>query len=372
MLKAKLYVFCSYSIINGEERGKMAKGDRVRLGLSGCGSFGIVIASAVKRSWSSELVTCFDIIPERRRKYSERFECDQEESFKDIVERDDIDGVLLVAPNNVHAEQAVLAAEHGKHVFVIKPIANTLADGKRMIEACDKAKVVLMVGHPKRRQAESRKAKELLSQGALGKLIMVEANASSRQGFELTPDQFRWRGDDSGCPAGALMTIGVHDADLFNYLLGPIDTVFSFFNKLYIPAEVEDVTTTVFRFKSGMLGYLGANFASPRTNWMHIYGTDANLRWMVSHIDYDFDELHEVATRARPTSRMVLFEKGKGEREIPFTPVDGHLEEMEEYARCIRTGNRPETTGQVGLASLSLIRAAIDSARTGKPVKIQV
>jgi predicted dehydrogenase len=162
------------------------------------------------------------------------------------------------------------------------------------------------------------------------------------------------------------MTIGVHDADIFNYLLGPIDTVFSFFNKLYIPSEVEDVTVTVCRFKSGILGYLGANFATPRTDWMHIYGTDANLRWMVSHIDYDFDELHEVATRARPTSRMVLFEKGKGEREIPFTPVDGHLEEIEEYARCIRTGDRPETTGQVGLASLSLIRAAIDSATETK------
>ena len=105
---------------------------------------------------------------------------------------------------------------------------------------------------------------------------------------------------------------------------------------------------------------------------MHIYGTDANLRCMVSHIDYDFDQLQEVATRARPTTRLVLFEKGKGEREIPLTPVDSHLEEMEEYARCIRTGDRPETTGQGGLASLSLVRAAIDSARTGKPVKIKI
>jgi predicted dehydrogenase len=99
-----------------------------------------------------------------------------------------------------------------------------------MIEACNKAGVVFMVGHPRRRRAENRKAKELLDKGALGKLIMVESNASSWQGFELTPDQFRWRGDDSGCPAGALMTMGVHDADVFNYLLGPIDTVFSFFN----------------------------------------------------------------------------------------------------------------------------------------------
>ena len=355
-----------------KEEIKMSDGKRVRLGVSGCGSFSVVMGTAVKRSTTAELITCFDVIPEGRKKWSERFGCEQEKSYEDLVKRDDLDGVIVLTPNNVHAEQTVLAAQHGKHVFVIKPIANTIADGKRMIEACQKAGVVLMVGHPRRRMGGIRKIKEIVDSGTLGNLIMVEANSSSRQGFELTPDKYRWRGDDSGCPAGALMTIGVHNVDAFNYLFGPIKTVFSFFNKLYIPAEVEDVTATVCQFESGILGYVGANFASPRTDWIYIYGTKGNLQWTVPPIDLSFDERQEVAASGAPPQRLVLFEKGKEAREIPVPPSNPHLEEVEEFAHCIQTGGQPETGGRGGLVSLAFIRAAIDSARTGLPSKIEI
>lgn len=201
---------------------------------------------------------------------------------------------------------------------------------------------------------------------------MVEANASSWQGFELTPDKYRWRGDDSGCPGGSLMTIGIHDVDMFNYIFGPIKTVFSLFNKLYIPAEVEDVTTTVCQFESGILGYLGSNFASPRTDWIYIYGTEANLLWTVPPLDLPFEERHKVTAGKPNTTRLFIIEKGKGKREIPLSPINPYLEEIEEFSRCIQTGARPETGGREGLVNLAFIRAAIDSARTGKLVKLKI
>jgi len=102
-----------------------------------------------------------------------------------------------------------------------KTIANTIADGRRIIEACQKAGVTLMVGHYRRRNAGNRKLKELIHQGVIGKPIMIEANDSSGLGFELTPDKFRWRGDDTGCPAGSLMTIGIHTVDVFNLSFRP-------------------------------------------------------------------------------------------------------------------------------------------------------
>ena len=350
----------------------MDNGKRLRLGLSGCGSFSIVVASAVKRSNKAELITCFDVLPESRKKCSERFGCDQEKSFESLINRQDIDAVLLVVPNAFHAEQAVMAAEHGKHVYVEKPIANTIADGRRIIEACQKAGVTLMVGHYRRRNAGNRKLKELISQGVIGKPIMVEANDSSGLGFELTPDKFRWRGDDTGCPAGSLMTIGIHTVDVFNYLFGPIKTVFSFFNKLYIPAEVEDVTTTVCQFESGILGYLGSNYASPRTDWMYIYGTGANLLMTTYLLDMPVDQRHESTARTPAATKLVVFEKGKEARDIPLNPADPYLEEIDEFVRCVRSGDRPETDGPGALANLAFIRAAIDSARTGLPVKLKV
>jgi predicted dehydrogenase len=339
----------------------------VKLGLVGCGNFADCIASAVQKSNNAELITCFDILPKSREEFSKRYGCDQEHSYGDLLKRKDVDGVLVVSPNAFHAEQTELAAGHGKHVFVEKPIANTLADGERMIEACEKAGVVLMIGHLRRRSAGNRKARELIRNGVIGKPVMAEANVSSPGGFELNPNKFRWHGDDSGCPGGMLMTSGIHHVDTFNYLLGPIKSVFSYSNKLYIQAEIDDVTTTVFQFESGVLGYLGASYASQKANWMSIYGTQANLLWTISFPDSPVEKFYH---NKDAYTRLVLSEKGKGIRDIPLIPGDPALEEIEEFAHCIQTGERPETDGTGALIALAFVRAAIESARTGKEVTI--
>ena len=98
----------------------------------------MIIAEAVQRSEKAKLVTCFDVVPEKRRAASQKYGCDSEESYEKLVQRKDLDGVVLVTPNALHCEQAVLASQHGKHVFVEKPLANTLADGKTMITSREK------------------------------------------------------------------------------------------------------------------------------------------------------------------------------------------------------------------------------------------
>ena len=351
----------------------MPKGNTVRVALIGIGGWSTVIADAAKRSKKVELVTCFTRTPEKRRAFAEKYECDEEKSVEDVIKRDDVDGVLLTTPNAIHAEHAVLAAQHGKHVFVDKPIANTMADGKEIVKACQEAGVVLLVGHDMRRLAGNRKVKELIEGGAIGDPIQVEANFSHSLGFDLTPDKFRWRGDDSGCPAGSLMTMGIHHADTLNYFFGPIKTAFSFFNKLYIPAEVEDVTATIFEFESGVLGYLGSNYASPKANWIYVYGTKANLLCSLALPEVPFEEYLKIWPVVDRYTNLLLFEKGKdGAQQIPLTEGDPILEQIDEFAHCIQTGAQPETDGHGALVALALIRAAIDSARTGKQAEVKV
>jgi predicted dehydrogenase len=339
--------------------------------MSGLGSFSVVVANTIRRSANVELVTCFDVSAERRAATSARYGCGQEARYEDMVKRDDLDGIVIVSPNVYHREQAELAAAHGKHVYVEKPIANTLPDARRMIQACERAGVTLMIGHVHRRHAANRKVKELVDAGAIGKPIMVEANLSSSQGWDLTPGEFRWRGDDEGCPAGSLMTIGIHQADTLNYIFGPIKRVSAFFRKLYIPAPVEDVTTTIFEFESGMLGYIGSNFASPRTNWMHVYGTEANLLRTVARVDRRFDA--ERTQGPDESTRLERFTAGKTEGErVELRIGDPLLEEIDEFADCVRTGRAPETDGHASFKALALIRAAIESARTGRPAEVEM
>jgi len=351
----------------------MSRAQSVRLAQIGLGAWSFAVANAVRKSNKAVLVTCFDTLGEKRRVFAENYGCEQSESYEAVLKRDDVDGVLLASPNAAHAEQTVLAARHGKHVFVTKPIANTLIDGKKMIEACEKGGVVLMVGHNTRRYSGIRKMKEVVDRGSIGSPIQVEANFSSNLGFALTPEMYRWRGDDSGCPGGSLMTMGIHYSDVFNYLFGPIKTVFSFFNKLYIPAPVEDVTATIFQFESGVLGYLGSNYGSPRTHWIYVYGTEANLLCTVTQPQWTPGEDRHRAGPAQEEIRLQIFEKGKtGSNDIPLMKVDPVVEEIEEFADCIHTGTRPETDGPGALTALALIRAAIESARTGKPAPVEM
>ncbi len=348
----------------------MGKSDLVRVGLVGIGSWSGVIADATQRSKKLKLVTCYSRTPDKREAYSQRYGIEQEKSFEDLLKRKDIDGLLIITPNAVHAEQTVSAAQHGKHVFVDKPIANTLEDGRKMIEACRKAGVVLQVGQLMRRLAGYRKIKELIDKGVIGKPVMAEANFSHDLGFQLTPEKWRWRGDNTGCPAGALMTMGIHHADTLIHYFGPIKTAFSFFSKLYIPAPVEDVTTTIFKFESGVLGYLGSNYCSPKANYVYVFGTKANLLCTVTLPNVPFAEYLKIWPSVDRYTRLTLFELDKdGGKDISLPVGDPVLEEIDEFADCIRTGAKPETGGESSLAALALIRAAIESAKTGNPVK---
>ena len=342
---------------------------KVRIGISGLGWFVPVLANAIRKSGKTEIVTCFTRTPEKRKAFSERYACDQDETFEAMVRRDDVDAVVLVTPNAVHREQTEIAARHGKHVFVEKPIAKTLEDGRSMIDACKRAGVVLMVAHVARRHAGNRMAKKLLDSGALGKPMMVEANVSSDQGVGLVPEEFRWRNDDLGCPAGPLMTMGVHHADTLNYLFGPVKSVFSVFAHRHIAAPVPDVTTTVLQFESGVLGYLGSTFASPRTNWLHIYGTEANL--VRTWVDADRNAAPERRRSVDENTRLELIRAAGSPEPVELAIGDPMLEQIDEFADCVREGRQPETDGESALRALALIRAAIRSAETGRPVDVR-
>jgi predicted dehydrogenase len=103
---------------------------------------------------------------------------------------------------------------------------------------------------------------------------------------------------------------------------------------------------------------------------MHVYGTEANLLRTVARVDRRFDA--ERTQGPDQSTRLELFEKGKTEpRQIPLRVGDPLLAEIDEFADCILTGGKPETDGHSSLKALALIRAAIESARSGRPVDVE-
>jgi len=99
-------------------------------------------------------------------------------SYEEMLALDDLDGVILTTPNSAHRPGAEAAAAAGKHVFVEKPVSNTIADGRAMIEACAQANVVLAVGHSCRRHGALRHLKKMMDEGELGRVSLVEGGVS--------------------------------------------------------------------------------------------------------------------------------------------------------------------------------------------------
>lgn len=336
----------------------------VRVAVVGLGRWARVLADAAKKSDGLRIVNCFSRSEKNREDFSRRYGCRAAKSYAELLSDPEVEGILVTTPNDAHAAPIQEAAASGKHVYVDKPIAHTMADARLIERACREAGVVLAVGHSARRLQGNRKIKEILDQGGLGKLVMAECNFSNPNGLELTPQMWRWYREKS--PGGPLIQLAVHHADTLNHLFGPVKRVTAMVKKLYTPAEIDDVAMALLEMESGQLCYLGSNWASQGSFHTHVYGMDANLYFSV---DLNFWQRSDVVDQH---SRLEMQRRGTSERAaIPLGRGDILREELEEFALCVREKKSPEVGAAEGIAALAVIHAALRSAERGRAVEIK-
>jgi predicted dehydrogenase len=258
-----------------------------------------------------------------------------------------VEGVILVTPNDAHAEQAIACAERGRHVFVEKPIADTVEAAERMREACASAGVTLVVGHAFRRLGAARRAKELIDSGALGRVVLAEANFSLPG--KLSPDAWRYYRERN--PGGPLMQLGIHHVDTLAYLLGPVRRSTGRFARVHTQAEIDDVGVVTLQFESGALAAVTGSYVSPKTFDMRLLGTEAVLEYRTDM------SIWPDAGRMDEASSLTV----AGER-VDFDERDMLAEELAEFERCIRGEAEPETGADEGVAALRCVLDALTSA----------
>jgi predicted dehydrogenase len=313
----------------------------------GTGMWAPRLAEAASRA-GVDVAACFSRNEDRRREFAERFGCEPAASLEEAIEHPGVEGVLLVTPNDVHEEQALACAERGRHVFVEKPIADSVEAGERMRQACDEAGVTLMVGHAFRRLGAARRVKELLDDGALGDVVLAEANMSLPGTFK--PEA--WRATRERNPGGPIMQLGIHHVDTLAYWLGPVRRAAGRFAHVQTPADIDDVGVVTLEFESGALASLTGSYVSPKTLSLRLLGTGAVL-------DYRTD--FSVWPDARALDGVTTLTLD-GEP-VEFEERDMLAEELAEFGRCIRGEGRPETGADEGLAALG----AVVEALAGQP-----
>ena len=166
-----------------------------------------------------------------------------------------VDVVYIASPNALHAEQTVRAAEAGKHVLVEKPMALSVDDAQRMIDACDAAGVRLGVGFHLRAHEGHQRLRSLVADGALGRVAFAHADwCRGVRGQEAPPPRSglqAWWDDPSLIGAGAFMATGVHCADLLRYVLDDDVAEVSAVSDATPEKPLEELVTLALRFKSG-------------------------------------------------------------------------------------------------------------------------
>ena len=320
----------------------------VGVGLVGTGMWAGRLAAAVRRTPSLELVSVYGRDEARRDDFAGRFETAAAASFEAAIGDDAAEGVLLVTPNDVHAEQALACAEHGRHVFVEKPIADTVEAGRAMAAAFEDAGLVLLVGHAFRRLGAARRVEEFLAAGDLGRVVLAEANFSLSG--TLTPAAWRWYRDRA--PGGPLLQLGIHHADTLSHWLGPVAESRGLFGRLVTEAEIDDVGVLSLRFERGALGSLTGSYVSPKTFSVRLYGTEGVLDYRTDMAVWPEAERVDEATRLTLTAR-------DGVRDLDFEQRDMLVEELDEFARAVRGEAVPETGAAEGIAALRVVLEAV-------------
>src|SRR5215470_17494378 len=246
----------------------------LRVASLGMGWWSDVLADAINRSGKLTITACYSGSEEKRAAFAAKYGCRAVPSYEAILADKDIEAVINTTPNGVHLETTRAAAAAGKHVFLDKPIANTIADGRRITEVCRKAGVVLALGYQRRRENHFRWVKREIDAGAFGKLVNAEANISRDRLGKI--DLNSWRYTAEGMPGGVMLQIGIHYTDVLTYLMGPVKAVTGQSAQLVLPGDNPDVASLILEHENGALSMLNASYASAAEYYlMNIYGKEA-------------------------------------------------------------------------------------------------
>jgi predicted dehydrogenase len=323
----------------------------VRVACLGMGWWSDVLADAMQRSGKLRIVACYSRSADKRQAFAAKYGCTPADSYEAVLANREVEAIVNTTPNNVHRATTAAAAAAGKHVFLDKPIANTVADARAITRACRDAGVVLAVGYQRRREAPFRWMRRQIDAGAMGRLINAEANISRDRLGKV--DLGSWRYTAEGMPGGVMLQIGIHYTDVLAYLLGPVRSVSASLAQLVLPGDNPDVASLVLEHESGALATLNASYASAAEHYvLNLYGKEATAH-------YDLPQGLRLHKRGQPQPEPVACGK-----------VDALVDELEEFAAAVRGQGRPEMDGDAATASLAVIRAGIVSAREGRRVTV--
>jgi predicted dehydrogenase len=329
----------------------------------GCGRIAPNHGQAIVALEDARLVAAADIIKERAEAYCERFGGEPYRSYKEMLQRPDIDVVCICTPSGMHAEIGVAAARAGKHVLVEKPMALSLKDADSLTFACRENGVKLGVVHQNRFNPAIGRLRQALEAGRFGQLNMGTAVLRWHRDQNYYA-QAPWRGtwaQDGGC----LMNQTIHGIDLLQWMMGPVDSVYAQTATRMRSIEAEDNAAAVLQFRNGALGMIESSVTIYPKNLeetLNIFGATGTA--VIGGVAVNRVETWRFADGA-DCEESVLAEQKADPASVYGS---GHKPLIADFIEAIRTGRDPIVPGAEGRKALEIILAIYKSTRTGQPI----
>ena len=278
-------------------------------------------------------------------------------NFDAIKDNPTIDFVYIVLPNAMHEEFVTRAARAGKHVLCEKPMAATVGEAERMIQACAAARVKLMIAYRMQYEATQRATIALARSGELGDLRLLQAV----NGQNDVPGQ--WRQIKAMAGGGSLPDVGIYCFNAFRYITGeePIEVTGRITQPKDDPRfkEVEDIASFTLTFPSGIIGVGTSAYSIHEARSLKVIGSKG---WIGIENAFAYNNLSMMVSRKTGTVN------GIDHRQYP--PKNQFATEMDHFAEAVRADVVPHTPGEEGLADLKIMEAIYQAAAGGSPVTL--
>jgi predicted dehydrogenase len=281
--------------------------------------------------------------------------------YKELLQRPDLSAVVIATPVKMHYPIAKEFLLQGKHVFIEKPLTHSYETALDLVKLAEEKKKVLMVGHTFEYTAAVNKAKQIVENGELGKILYISSIRVNLGLFQ--PD------------INVVWDLAPHDISIILYILGETPISVNSQGKAHFQKDIEDVATTTLNFRSGVIAFIHSSWLDPnKIRKTTIVGSKKMLV---------YDDIE-------PQEKIKIYDKGVdvppyydtyAEFQFSYRYGDIYSPKIEDYEplkkesdhflECIRTGRAPLSDGYSGLRVVSILEASSKSLKlSGKAVPI--
>ncbi len=330
-------------------------------GIVGAGRIAPIHADAIINTPGAKLVAVASRSPEKASKLASQYGIVAYTDYREMLKNPDIDCVAICTPSGEHASIGIDAARAGKHVIVEKPLDITLTRAKKLISEC-KAQNVKLAGIFQMRYNESSvKAKNIMDEGKLGKLILGDAYMK----FYRPPEYYRdgvWKGTLSMDGGAALINQGIHGVDLLQWLMGPVDSVYAITKTLRHNIEGEDTVVAVLNFKNGASGVIESTTSvfPDHQQEIHIHGMNGTMVLAGTEVTY-------IKKLVLADGSINIVNNPQEEEDELGEP---HRLQYVDFVEAINENREPAINGEESLKALEIVRAIYKSSALNQPVKL--